>query len=401
MKSRIRQVYRPETGHLFALDGLRGLAVTAVFAHHVAAPQHLPWAYARSNSYSVLLRLLEFGWGGVDLFFVLSGFLITAILLRSRDAENYFSSFYMRRVLRIFPLYYLAVALTFLWPLLTRAHGPQYPWYIQIWFWLNLSNWPTSLEINLVPPLLHFWTLAIEEQFYLLWPLLVRRLPVRTLGWICALAVPLELALRFVPALQHIDAAHTNFLYRITPTHSEGLFSGALLAILIYRGLLGPQHLGKLRWATAVLGVAAGGTLYAAIFSLVAFELRFTMLCLFFTSLVAWLAVEHGSGTLSRLLSREPLLTLGRYSFCIYVVHLPLLQYVQRHIVTLPRGTRLFWVAQYVAAYLLTIVIAALSWRFFEAPLLSLKRHFPYRFRIAGVPTNDDAMRSGNILRRA
>ena len=152
------------------LDGVRGLAILLVLAHN-----YLLLESPSGIAGYMTERVLNAGWVGVQLFFVLSGFLITWGLLESRDTENYFRNFYARRVLRIFPLYYLMLILTFLvlpalnfYPKTIADDAP-----CQWWLWLFLSNWsqPYGICGNSLP---HFWSLAVEEQFYLVWPLAVR-----------------------------------------------------------------------------------------------------------------------------------------------------------------------------------------------------------------------------------
>ena len=132
------------------LDGLRGLAILMVMLFHYGLslrssniPQH------------VVKVLSEFGWTGVDLFFVLSGFLITGILLDSQDAENYWSSFYFRRVLRIFPVYYLSVLVVFfLFPLLVPGFDRSSP-HERIWYFVYLPNWVDGRGRLLTS---HYWS---------------------------------------------------------------------------------------------------------------------------------------------------------------------------------------------------------------------------------------------------
>lgn len=110
------------------------------------------------------LNVVSIGWSGVDLFFVLSGFLITTILIQTRDEPRYFRNFFMRRVLRIFPVYFGSLFLVF-----SLVEHPQY----EPWYWLFVQNWLPVFEGTLPPmPLQPYWSLAIEEQFYLIWPLL-------------------------------------------------------------------------------------------------------------------------------------------------------------------------------------------------------------------------------------
>src|SRR5687767_2907742 len=171
---------RRETGFIPALDGLRGIAIILVMLHH--------FTYYRPNSGidAQIASVLFFGWAGVDLFFVLSGFLITGILLDTRDSKRYFSTFYARRTLRIFPLYYLVLLLAFvvlpkfpaLHPVLLGQVGPvdlppQWP------YWLYLTNFSIADGGWVHGWVDVAWSLAIEEQFYLVWPLMIWLCPPR------------------------------------------------------------------------------------------------------------------------------------------------------------------------------------------------------------------------------
>jgi peptidoglycan/LPS O-acetylase OafA/YrhL len=159
--------------HLPALDGIRGLAVLGVLIVHADVLLN-----TTRQVEHVLVVLSEFGAYGVDLFFVLSGFLITGILLETKESPKYFSSFYARRFLRLFPVYYgylLVVALIF--PALHHAirtsmtdYGGGWGWYLAY-----CSNWKPGHGAS-DPCLGHFWSLAVEEQFYLLWPAMIFRL---------------------------------------------------------------------------------------------------------------------------------------------------------------------------------------------------------------------------------
>src|SRR5262245_16358318 len=147
--------------HYPGLDGLRGIAILLVILYHNFG----------------FIPFLNYGWLGVDLFFVLSGFLITEILLKTRTTTNYFKNFYTRRVLRIFPLYYLCLILVIvIFPLIKNfPYDLSFYRENQVWFWFYLQNWmlifkqwnDSAILLN------HFWSLAVEEQFYIVWPLLV------------------------------------------------------------------------------------------------------------------------------------------------------------------------------------------------------------------------------------
>src|SRR5688572_1813273 len=145
-----------------SLDVLRGIAITIVFFYHTFH----------------FIPIFGFGWMGVDLFFVLSGFLITDLLLVTPKNGNYFRNFYMRRFLRIFPLYYLVLFVFFF--LSPNFFSPQnmheFDFYHQnqFWFWTQLQNWFfVSKGLGPLPYVTHLWSLAIEEQFYLIWPVLL------------------------------------------------------------------------------------------------------------------------------------------------------------------------------------------------------------------------------------
>ena len=165
------------------LDGLRGLAVLAVVLYHATLLAPGTGATGRT-----LLAAARLGWAGVDLFFVLSGFLITRLLVESRGADNYFRVFYARRLLRIFPLYYVSLLVLVL---LFRVPGGE-----SLWYWLYASNVKATLSGWPSAPLSHFWSLAVEEQYYLVWPLAVSLLSRRALVSLCAGLVVLVPAAR-------------------------------------------------------------------------------------------------------------------------------------------------------------------------------------------------------------
>ena len=164
-----------ERGHILALDGLRGIAILLVVFSHFVSNLRIPadgWAWP-------LVSIAHAGWAGVDLFFVLSGFLITGILVDARGSSTYFKSFYARRALRILPAYYgFLLAIFVVLPLLHLGAGDNYMLARQHqgWYWLHLTN--VMMAIGELPghgpyPSTLFWSLAVEEQFYLIWPAIV------------------------------------------------------------------------------------------------------------------------------------------------------------------------------------------------------------------------------------
>ena len=199
--------HRQHLGHIRALDGLRGFALLLVFGYHALSRELVSTSLAGTLAKKIALT----GWVGVDLFFVLSGFLITSILLDARTAGNYLRVFYARRALRIFPLYYLVLAASLL---LMPDH---FGWKAQIFYWFNLSNLVTAFHPLLIPYLAHFWSLAIEEQFYLVWPALVLLLRPRALAALCGGVLVAVFAARNLPAILALNQRFPDFVYRFTP----------------------------------------------------------------------------------------------------------------------------------------------------------------------------------------
>ena len=195
-------------GRVEALDGIRGVAVLLVMIGHGVV---FGGFSTRSGWDAVFNAGAKTGWVGVDLFFVLSGFLITGILFDTRGSEHYFRTFYVRRFLRIVPVYYAVLLLYCLWghALIDAAESPELSWNGLAWAATYLSNYPTGLHgWGVLPhPVRHLWSLAIEEQFYLLWPLLVYRVDARRLMTICLVAVGVGWVTRVLLLALSLDIA--------------------------------------------------------------------------------------------------------------------------------------------------------------------------------------------------
>ena len=217
---------------ILELDGVRGLAILLVMLFHFQGTR--PHLVPKALVYPMIV-----GWSGVDLFFVLSGFLITGILIDTRDSENYFSSFYARRVLRIVPLYLIAVFLCFRVALpLARRWGVDLDpdGSLEPWYWLHVSNWRSAFGRD-VRPLSHFWSLSIEEQFYVVWPAFVLWTKPRRLGAACAALAVTACALRCFAAAR---GAPPEALHRLTVFRIDALAIGGLLAA-VGRSATGPR----------------------------------------------------------------------------------------------------------------------------------------------------------------
>ena len=363
--------------HVQALDGLRGLAVLLVIVHHLNYTFPLNTMLPAGPMQHLLLSTVNNGWLGVDVFFVLSGFLITGILLKSRQATNYYGAFYVRRLLRIAPLYLLVLLFCFASPWPDSALPTHASLGTQVWWWLNASNLRTAWAPGMLAVVSLYWSLAVEEQFYLMWPWVLRRVSGRLLVGLTLGGVGLEMVVRVLPPMLRLAKPFPEAMYRLTPLHCDGLLLGAAMAVALREGFVTARALPWLR------GVAAGGAL-ATVF-LLHIGLRFyttPVAALAATALVGWLTLRKGEGVVSAVLACRPLRLCGRYSYCMYVTQTLVLVFAGEHL--------LQWWAPAVGwarlGYCYGVVVLALfgvgaaSWRWFEGPLNARKEHFPYRF---------------------
>ncbi len=357
------------------IDGLRGIAIGAVILSHFPPSQ-------------ALAAVLPWGYLGVQLFFVLSGFLITGILLSCRqriEAGDYtrssvFRGFYGRRALRIFPVYYLClVALYLLDSGQARAAFGYHATY--------LGNFRMAWTGQSLGDTTHFWSLAVEEQFYMVWPCIVLLVPGRHLFKLMVIAALIGPLHRL---LSTSLGAHTLVSFYLPFGNLDALCGGALLAMVSRRQADRAKTRRLLR-----LGCFGGGLglLALAIANSLGFEfttLRIVGLgictSLFFVGLVDRAA--RGEGGWSRVLEWRPLVNVGKVSYCLYVVHYVLPELVGR------LGASYGWQPltdpslRLLLFSSLALLIAALSYRYLERPLQRAKRWFPYGPRPApGAPT--------------
>ncbi len=365
-------------GHLVPLDGLRGIAILAVMLSHLFAVNY--------EAQRLPMRLIGeiFFWGlwGVDLFFVLSGFLITGILVDSLNRPHFFRNFYMRRVLRIFPLYYGVLFLLFALTGVLHIH-----WHgLQLPLLLYLQNgWRTQpltelMGVNI--SLNHLWSLAIEEQFYILWPLLIflSRTPRRIL-WValagCALALAFRLTLWGV--WHNGFTTHFNMFAR-----SDTLLLGALLA-LAYRS----SYWGALQRAsrpvfvgTALLLIVsvAGANLWPFRSPFWPFAVHYSFVAVAAGALLTW---SLRLGSFSRLCSSRFLRFFGKYSYGLYVLHmtfLPLLtRTIHSYFLALTGSKAIAVAGNAVCVIAISCAAAWISFHGYEKRFLRLKRYFEYQ----------------------
>lgn len=379
----------PPRGGWLALDGLRGVAILLVICVHylgaeARAPLHPP----------LLFRLARAGWMGVDLFFVLSGFLITGILLDTRDDPHHFRNFYARRTLRIFPLYYLTLFLVFV----VGAHVPgldspafRHMANHQVWLWLYASNIKAAISHSswMFGPLgggwivlSHMWSLAVEEQFYLVWPAVLYLTPHRWRPAMAGAVFAGALLLR----LCFLAKGNGLAAYMLMPCRMDALAAGALAAILLRRDG-GFERL--LRWARpAVWGagaVLAGYWLWHG--DLWYHDPRvqgpgYSLVAVLGFGLVVLAAGLPATHPFVRVLSLGWLRSIGRVSYAMYIFHFALLKLVFRPLTPVQLwepwlGSPWRVIAlRFVLVLLISWALALLSWRLWEQPFLRLKRYF-------------------------
>jgi peptidoglycan/LPS O-acetylase OafA/YrhL len=344
----------------------------------------LVWHYyatqivATDHSMAGLVRQdLSLAWSGVDLFFVLSGFLIGGVLLDHREAPNFFRVFYLRRVCRIFPLYFLVLGLYVAVAASSALDAVSYQWLMQD----PLTLWSYASFTQNVAMAMHqdygagwlgvTWSLAIEEQFYLLLPLIVWLLPRR------ALAVVLTIGILAAPALNYFWPGFHAFVN--APWRADSLLSGVMLALLVrHPPFVAGVHERRYLLRALLLALSLGAVLLTAEPGAFGAFTFFWLACLYATLLLTlYLGTEPW---LSRWFSARVLVWFGQMSFAIYLLHQVVAGLVhgaigndQPKIVT-PADAGFT-----LAALAITLALAALSHRHFERHFIRYGHRFGYK----------------------
>jgi peptidoglycan/LPS O-acetylase OafA/YrhL len=380
-------------GHVPALDGVRGLAILAVLLFHFAKNARPTDWFER-----VVVQALNYGSLGVDLFFALSGFLITGILFDSHAEPSYFRSFYMRRALRIFPLYYGVLAIVFfVLPLVPALQGTDLAnlGRFQSWAWLYGVNIYLSMQGGWVMSYLtHFWSLAVEEHFYLFWPLVVwalARQPQRLMQAAAGLAA-ISFVARQAAALAGVNVVALTVL---TPFQLDALCLGGFFAIVMRQ----PGGAEKVKRAVIPLAVVPALVIVALWVAnnltdslrLATSPLRSGMLRLVLVALLLRTLTAPDGAADSRFFRSGFMRFLGKYSYGIYVYH-HFLSFHATATHTLQRLTEMTGslmvalVLQQAVGIAASIAIAWLSYELFEKHFLRLKRFWPSSRESVAVP---------------
>ena len=352
------------------LDAVRGLAILVVMMHNIS-PKY-PVFYSQ--------KLFSNGWMGVDLFFVLSGFLITGILVDTKTSEGYFKNFYVRRCLRIWPLYFSLLFFMFvLMPLLSSSEAHKIaetasPWWA---YPLFLQNFLIGISTNAAGPLGVTWSLAIEEQFYLVWPLIVRFCSSTLLLGMAVTEMCLSPVLRFYLLLHHVNL-YTNVFSRL-----DGLMAGAILALIVRSNNFEPSKFLKRAWACLV---------FAAPLAFVTELIGARWIVFSFTAIASaafiYLSLFSPGKWLQSVMTSRFLTYTGTISYGLYLLHKIPIGMVQA--LHLDQHPSLPLPIILVSSY----IIAAASWNLLEMPFLKLKRFFESATLRSGEKSNQFALAS-------
>lgn len=342
---------------------MRGIAVLAVVLYHCHPRFEGTWLY----------RASLWGWTGVNLFFVLSGFLITSILLEARSGPHYFRNFYARRALRIWPVYVLVLAVCYLkapWFVDTSVSEAfrTAPWWAYLLFLQNLFH--LSLPASLGPT----WSLAIEEQYYLLWAPLVR-----------VLRAPRMTACLLVSFLVAAPLFRLSHFAWITPTHTlthiDGIAMGSLLSLALYT-----LPLSRRAWLWIGLAAMPLGFLSAATIAGGTAFLDTALATLFGGAVLASIASTGARHAVNIALRRGPLAFYGRISYGLYMTHIMVFVYFGWFDLRMDRYGRLGSMAVVGFRLAATTLVASALWYGFESRILRLKRFFQTKSRQNAQP---------------
>ena len=365
----------PLKGRIKQVDGLRGYAVLLVVAFHYLNNQLEKTAGVRPLNAieKILFKATSIGWCGVDLFFVLSGFLIGSILLENRKSASFFKTFYIRRFLRIIPIYYVLLIIFMLLQhtsfYRTDAYMFEYPVPIGYYF-VYFQNFYMSSVANFGPQALTpTWSLAIEEQFYLIIPVIIYFLSNKQLRYFVVFCLVVAWASRYYSP---------NFYakYTLLPSRIDSPIIGLLIALLFQGNKF--QHFFESKQFqnyTAIFAVLALGvytTVNVGIFNHTILAVMFGMI------LIATIYAKNG--LFYRILTQKSILYVGKVSFFVYLFHQPINQLLQLAFLNnkYPMLATTKDIVVTIISFGATLALAEISFRFFEAPLIKYSHRFKY-----------------------
>jgi len=359
------------------LDGLRAIAILLVVPHNL----NLIATYGGTH---LFVAAVHRGWIGVQLFFVLSGFLITSILLDARDASNYYRSFFARRALRIFPLYYATLLVLFvLLPALgllpSSFEGDP---MVELSYWAYFSNWYGPFHQG-PEPVSHFWSLAVEEQFYLLSPFVIHR---RSAGWVMRLCLAIAAAGLLLRVAMLVTGTPVQAIYQFLVTRMDALALGGAAAAAFRVPSAASWTLDHRRFllGASLFALVAGAVISRGYYFTdpMTLSLGFTFLAIAFALLVAaGVAADQlgAAGWLGALRSTF-LRRVAKYSYAMYVLSVPLHFLVGKPVLSAlglePANSAVVGFTYIVVGTALSFLAAALSFHLLEVHFLKLKDRF-------------------------
>lgn len=365
------------------LDGIRGLAILLVMTYHFSISFQQEEHFSQLDS--IIATIFQMGWIGVDLFFVMSGFLITSILYTSTDHKNYFKNFYIRRFLRIFPLYYAVLfALLVIAPQIssTAAEKTIQMREESIWFLSYLVNWRIA-EVGGFSNFQsgYMWSLAVEEQFYVVWPFLVLFFK-RRLALLCFSLIVIFAVLRLYLLM---NGTKPGVVYVMTFTHLDGLLLGSALAVLKIDGHL-TAKVKRLLYAASILAIVC----FFAVFMVSGKFVYYTyevaaigllVISIIFSGLLIRTIDSPQGSYLQSLFSSRFLMLPGKLCYGLYLLHQPIGVLVSdklmSHDAFMIGDSRVCAaVVNIVISMSISFIAALISYHLFEKHFLKLKERF-------------------------
>ena len=363
--------------HVPALDGIRGVAVMLVFISHFHWILSKKTGYSQVTPWKFINRTLEAGFLGVDIFFVLSGFLITSLLLKdhANKQPGMVGRFYKRRALRLLPALYALLIVDFFVAWLESARM-DFQWRTTWRALLYLNNWNVVWNFRgSRKDLGHLWSLGIEEQFYIVWPAVVLlMLALKLHHQIIITVLSLAIAAIVVHRINlWNDDIYWLFIYIRTDTRVDSLLVGALFAY-VYRHYRVPSQV--LNWAATLCFAGLMYIKYELDASPFIMKTGFTVIAVLAGIII--LAASEGAWFANRVLISRPLTIIGKVSYGLYLWHLPVFLILGRHVTSGPKPLRI------LAGIIVASVVTVISWFFIEKPFLNLKNR-----RYANVKANN------------
>jgi peptidoglycan/LPS O-acetylase OafA/YrhL len=345
--------------YIKSLDGVRGIAALMVIVYHYFNVNKF-----NGIGFSQIHKFVVIGQTGVSLFFVLSGFLITRILLRTKEKRNYFQKFYIKRALRIFPLYYLFLLIFYFIDPIIRS---QQILPTGIAFWLYLQDIYMTFHFPKNGPD-HFWSLAVEEHFYLFWPFIIYYLKDIDIFKVSIVLILFSFVLRYILFSNGYEVFYFTF------TRIDELVLGAFLAILEIKNKLTIQSI-KIYKNLFVVLVLANGALWVFLDSTTSIliqVIKFPLIGMLYFSALAILICLAENHFLSKILSSRPLLYTGKISYGMYVFHPMIFLYLDSY----QYSINILW--KFFIAIILIYIVSSICFFLFEKRFLDLKGKYTH-----------------------